>query len=111
MVRISIFAAKSQASWHASRPSQRAHELTHASAGILCATGIWPYVPMRVTPAYLETANGRRRNTRRGPMLKHTLVVATLAFATLTFSENGVRAATLPPADLAHPTTTALVRF
>jgi hypothetical protein len=44
-------------------------------------------------------------------MLKHQLVVATLAFATLTYSESGVRAATLPPVDLPLPTTTALVRF
>jgi hypothetical protein len=44
-------------------------------------------------------------------MLKHKLVVATLAFATLMFSENGARAATFPPVDLSHPTTTALVRF
>ena len=44
-------------------------------------------------------------------MLKHQLVVATLAFATLTYSESGVRAATLPPVDLPHSTTTAMVRF
>ena len=44
-------------------------------------------------------------------MLKHQLVVATLAFATLTYSAGGVRAASLPPGDLPHFTTTALVRF
>src|SRR5262249_9187294 len=61
--------------------------------------------------AYLDTANRRCRNTRRGPMLKHKLVVATLAFAILTFSESGIRAAPLPSVDLWHPKTTALVRF
>ena len=44
-------------------------------------------------------------------MLKHQLVVATLAFATLTYSAGGVRAASLPPGDPPHFTTTALVRF
>jgi len=44
-------------------------------------------------------------------MLKHQLVVATLAFATLTYSENGGRAATLAPVALPHSTTTTLVRF
>jgi hypothetical protein len=43
-------------------------------------------------------------------MLKHQLVVATLAFATLTYSESAAGAATLAPVDLPHSTTTALVR-
>jgi hypothetical protein len=44
-------------------------------------------------------------------MLKHQLVVATLAFVTLTFSESAVRAAAVLPIDLPHPSTTAPVRF
>jgi hypothetical protein len=44
-------------------------------------------------------------------MLKHQLAVATLAFATLTYSDSGVRATPVPAIDPSHPTTTTLVRF
>src|SRR5262245_47227899 len=66
---------------------------------------------MPILSRRLPQDSGCCRSTGRGPMLKHQLAVATVAFAALTLSESGGRAATMPPLTVPNPTTATAVRF